>query len=290
MFECKILTGHERLDGCVTPCWITEMATCSALNCSVRKTSGLSTQGNRSGRRVPSQTNADVKNSVCVTACPSLLHSCTPCVALSGGCYYWRHWTSSPLHWAEPVCYSSKAMYISSLFTRHLLNGLMCSYITHSTCINAIRQIVCKAVYSCCNEFNTVLSAILTIQSRDSQLLHKLLVVWINLRQSLCALERQGGSMFTDPKEKQMTFCMFNQLRSVSSIIPRNMPVYFCRRMALLLQTSPIFIITPSFPPFDKQSKPYEYKVKAGFYITWAGDTDLWDFVFFFLIETSVFS
>lgn len=50
VIKCKILSGHETLEGSVTTCWITGVGgggspTYSALNCSMSKTHGLSPEG-----------------------------------------------------------------------------------------------------------------------------------------------------------------------------------------------------------------------------------------------------
>lgn len=56
---------------------------------------------------------------------------------------------------------------------------------------------------------------------------------------------KASGSLFTDvkgggeKKKEPMTSRMFNQLRSVSSIIQRNMVVYVCRRKAFASPNKP---------------------------------------------------
>lgn len=102
MLESKILSGHEALDGFVTPGWITETAPPALLwTAAWARLVAFHLRGRGGmGWISTARPNADTcckLRAVCALrpACTSLPHSCSPCVALSMVCCGWRWWASS---------------------------------------------------------------------------------------------------------------------------------------------------------------------------------------------------
>lgn len=112
------------------------------------------------------------------------------------------------------------------------------------------------------DEFNTFLSVSLW------DFLHcwiNFLLIQADFPRCLWALARRADvCLWAGGGGKAMTYCAFSQLRSVSSIIQGNMVAHACRGRWGVPQPGQIFIITPSFPPSDRQSKQSESESKLG--------------------------
>jgi len=143
MFECVVPSGHEPLDRFVTPSWITVAAPPVRHRTAawVRFIYALSPEGPPISRRGPAQ------------ACTLMLKMAIS-AQLHAMCYTvccgWRWWTSSQ----QSLLTAPSAVYVMWLFQRFLHAS--------KTFIKPLLHMLWSY-----NEFNTLVSAVLTIQSRD---------------------------------------------------------------------------------------------------------------------------
>lgn len=144
--ERKMQPGDS---GLVTPCWITGKAPPVLLWTTPKsRATAYHLRRNRPAQYTLGETHANVEKKW------SPQHSCAPCVALSVASSGWRQWTPSLLRRADVPSQNAHSHAWKCLFFQ----------ISSRRYIN---QPALKHVLPSHNEFNTLLSAILMIQSRD---------------------------------------------------------------------------------------------------------------------------
>lgn len=149
MHECKNAVWTREI-GCLCGSFAESWdgPTCSALNCGMRKTCGLSTERNTGTRwRYKWQT--------CIYGLPitsAQLHAmCRPRLGL---CYCWEQWTSSPLRASSTWCFSSKML-------ADMHKNVPCTTVFAKWACAFMHQIHTSTLY--CKQLSTMYSYIMSL-------------------------------------------------------------------------------------------------------------------------------